>query len=179
MLQSVSFCSITNNAPTPGVFALISSSVRRLHFPFESYGPLSKWNEPLRNIFSQACLAAPEVAELQLTFPPSRLGSALIPTHCSSVRRIQVDTQLDIESVSLLAQFPALEYLSISLSPLASPGSTLPFSSLATLALSGSWDDLCTLLQILRLPLMRTLSVTSHENGKPAAELAAGTIKCF
>ena len=179
MLQSVSLCSITENALSPGAFALIHSSVRRVYFPFKSYVRPLGIDERFTSVFSRTCLAAPHVAELHLAFPPYRLGSALIQTHCSSVHHIQVDQPLDMKNISLLTQLPSLQYLSISLIPLPSPGPTLTFSSLATLVLSGPWSDLSTLLETLRLPSMRTLSVTAHEKGKTAAELATGTIQCF
>ncbi|TBU40500.1 hypothetical protein BD309DRAFT_870151 [Dichomitus squalens] len=179
MLQSVSFCSISERSVNLGTFALISPTVHRLHLPFESRRSSPQRHEMLCTIFSRAFLAAPNVAELRLALPPSRFGLALLQTHCSRVSHIEVDPQLDVQDLGMLAQLPALRSLSISISLLAYPSCSLTFRSLTTLKVAGSWSDISTLLDTLRLPSMHTLSLMAHENGKPAAELAEGAAQCF
>ena len=53
------------------------------------------------------------------------------------------------------------------------------FRSLATLAVEGDWTDVESLLNAISLPSMHTLIVTAYDNGRPAAQLAAGASKCF
>ena len=182
-LLSIAFCKISWSVPTPGAFALIQSpSVRNLNF---NLGDGDSWparDEKLRCLFSQSFHSAPEIDQLRLQLPPSRLGSPLFQTNCSCIRRLEVDSQLDLEGLLILTELPVLQHLSISLvreDMIPDAHTSFTFTSVTTFIVAGTWTNLSTLLGTVRLPSMHTLSVTGWTYGEPAAELAQGAIQCF
>ncbi|KAI1787410.1 hypothetical protein LXA43DRAFT_1165746 [Ganoderma leucocontextum] len=127
-------------------------------------------------------LISPSIEKLRLEVPPSVLGPPLLQMHCAHVRYLKVFPQLDIEELLLLTALPALQFLSISLSstvsvPRATPA--LPFESVTTLVVEGTWANLSSLLDTTLLPSMHTLSVTGWDYGEPAAELAKAATQCL
>ena len=183
-LASVAFCDITRHAICPGALALItlSPSVRKLNFSIASTVPRILLDEKLGGLFSQIFTAAPGIENLRLEIPPSRLS--VLQTYCSRIRYLEVssDADVDLRDLSLLAQLPNLQYLSISLSnPVLGFLETNPLtlSSVATLVVEGAWVDLKTVLDALLLPSLRSLAVTGWYRGDPAAELAKGATECF
>ncbi|KAM5540944.1 hypothetical protein V8D89_005255 [Ganoderma adspersum] len=180
-LLSVAFCHISTRALTPGAFALISPSIRRLNFNLESACTWPPLEDKLRCLFSRSVSLAPEVEKLRLELPPSILGFPLLKTHCSYVRHLEVFPQLDFEELQILTALPVLQSLSISLSAQNPTGSapSLSFEAITTLIVQGPWPDLSALLEIVLLPSLHTLSVAGWDYGEPAAELANAATQCF
>ncbi|KAM5530648.1 hypothetical protein V8D89_005245 [Ganoderma adspersum] len=180
-LLSVAFCRKSWAALTPGALALISPSVCSLNFNLGNENECPVLDEKLRILFSQCFNTAPKIDQLRLELTPSRLGQPLLQIHCSRIRRLEVYPQIDFEGLRVLTNLPTLQRLSIALIeenvPEANP--TLIFKYLTKLDVEGTWTNLSTLLDTVRLPSMHMLSVTSWAYGEPAAELAQGAIQCF
>ena len=179
-LLSVAFCRISTQALNSDAFALISSSVRKLNFNIDPYGG-HILDEKLRCLFSRSFRCSPEIDNLRLELPPSRVGPSLLRTHCSRIHRLEVFPQIDLDELRLLTELPALQHVSISLPRQTihdtSPPFTLP--SVSTLVVGGPWTNLSTLLDTVRLPSLHTLSLTGWAYGDPAASLAQGATQCF
>ena len=179
-LLSVAFCHFAPRALNPGAFALISPSVRNLNLNIDNDG----WREldkKLLSTFTRSFSAAPDIEKLRLEFHPSGLGSSLLQTHCSRLLHLEVFPLLDFDDLRLLAELPALQHLSISLSKEDFPAASasLAFNCISTLAVEGPWANLNALFATTRLPSMHTLSLTGWEYGEPAAELAKAATECF
>ena len=180
-LLSVAFCSKSWAVLTPGALALISPSVCRLNF---NLGDEYEWpalDEKLRCLFSQCFNSSPHIDQLRLELPPSRLGASLLQSHCSRIRHLEVYPQLDLDGVRMLMELPALQHLSISLvrGNLPDANASFTFASVTTFTVAGTWTNLSTLLDTVRLPSMHSLSVIGWAYGEPAAELGKGALQCF
>ncbi|KAM5530658.1 hypothetical protein V8D89_015679 [Ganoderma adspersum] len=179
-LLSVAFCRISTQALNPDAFVLISPSVRKLNLNIDPYGG-HILDEKLRCLFSRSFDCSPEIDNLRLELPPSRLGPSLLRTHCSHIHHLEVFPQIDLDELQLLTELPALQHLAISLPRQtihdASPPFTLP--SVSTLVVGGTWTNLSTFLDTVRLPSLHTLSLTGWAYGDPAASLAQGATQCF
>ena len=185
-LLSVAFCvkswSDLDGDVTPGALALIRSpSVSKLNFNLGTWYHWPNIDEKLRSLFSQCFNSAPEIDQLRLEIPPSRLGPPLFQLHCSRIRRLEVYPQLDLDGVRILTELSALQYLSISLvqENLPRVNTSFKFASITTFVVEGTWTNISILFDTLRLPSMHTLSVTGWEYGEPAAELVQGAVRCF
>ncbi|KAM5530656.1 hypothetical protein V8D89_015677 [Ganoderma adspersum] len=180
-LLSVAFCRKSWAALTPGALALISPSVCNLNFNLGNENEWPVLDEKLRFLFSQCFNTAPKIDQLRLELPPSRFGAPLLQIHCSRIRRLEVYPQIDLESLRILTGLPALQHLSISLVRRDLPDGNTSFklTSVATFVVEGTWLNLSTLLNSVRLPSMHALSVTGWAYGEPAAELAQGATQCF
>ena len=156
---SIAFCRISWWALTPGALALILPSVCGLNFNLGDEFAWPALDENLRCLFSQSFTSAPEIDHLRLGFPLSHLGSPLLKIHCSSLRRLEVAPQVDFEYLRILADLPALQHLSVSLSRENFPAgySSFTFKSVTTLIVEGTWVNLCSLFDTIRLPSMHTL----------------------
>ena len=183
-LFSVAFCDITRDTVHAGALSLISRSVRKLNFSIDSPVPQVPLDERLCSLLVQCFYAAPEIEQLRLELPPFRLGTALLQTHCSRVNYLEVFPQIHLRDLSVLAELPSLRYLAISLASqptwgLSEPPTSLAFDSISTLVVEGTWVNVRTVLDILRLPSIESLSVKGWHYGDPAVELARGATECF
>ncbi|TBU60045.1 hypothetical protein BD310DRAFT_923761 [Dichomitus squalens] len=123
-------------------------------------------------------LIPPSVGKLRLPLPPSRLDSSMIRTYFPHIRYMDVQPECGVEDVRMLAGFPTLRCLSISVSfAVLSPNLILPV--LGTLVMEGSWPNLTTLLNSAHLPSLHTLSVAGWEGEDNASKLAMDAIQCF
>ncbi|EJF61349.1 hypothetical protein DICSQDRAFT_136564 [Dichomitus squalens LYAD-421 SS1] len=123
-------------------------------------------------------LIPPSVGKLRLPLPPSRLDPSMIRTYFPQIRHMDVQPECGVEDLRMLAGFPTLRCLSISVSfAVPSPNLTLPV--LGTLVMEGSWPNLTTLLNSAHLPSLHTLSVTGWEGEDNASKLAMDAIQCF
>ncbi|TBU39945.1 hypothetical protein BD309DRAFT_968570 [Dichomitus squalens] len=126
-------------------------------------------------------LLPPSVGKLRLPLPPSRLDSSVVRKYFPHIRHMDVQPECGVEDLRMLAGFPTLRCLSISLSfGIPSPNLALPaLPVLGTLAMEGSWTDLTTLLNSAHLPSLHTLSVTGWEGEDNASKLAMDAKQCF
>ncbi|TBU23293.1 hypothetical protein BD311DRAFT_768733 [Dichomitus squalens] len=123
-------------------------------------------------------LIPPSAGKLRLPLPPSRLDSSMIRTYFPHIRYMDVQPECGVEDVRMLAGFPTLRCLSISVS-FAVPSPNLSLPVLGTLVMEGSWPNLTTLLNSAHLPSLHTLSVTGWEGEDNASKLAMDAIQCF
>ncbi|PIL25793.1 hypothetical protein GSI_11543 [Ganoderma sinense ZZ0214-1] len=179
-LLSVAFCHFTPQTINRGAFALISPSVHNLNLSISSDVWFQR-NEKFRSIFTQNFSAALEIEKLRIDFPPYTVGESLLQTHCSQLLHLEISPLLDLDGLRSLTALPALQHLSISLSredfPEINPSFT--FESITTLVVEGTWTNLSTLLDTIRLPSMHMLSVTGWEHGDPVTELVKAATQCF
>ncbi|EJF61343.1 hypothetical protein DICSQDRAFT_180662 [Dichomitus squalens LYAD-421 SS1] len=123
-------------------------------------------------------LIPPSVGKLRLPLPPSRLDPSMIRSYFPQIRHMDVQPECGVEDLRMLAGFPTLRCLSISVSfAVPSPNLTLPV--LGTLVMEGSWPNLTTLLNSAHLPSLHTLSVTGWEGEDNASKLAMDAIQCL
>ncbi|TBU23304.1 hypothetical protein BD311DRAFT_791745 [Dichomitus squalens] len=123
-------------------------------------------------------LIPPSVGKLRIPLPPSRLDPSMIRTYFPQIRHMDVQPECGVEDLRMLAGFPTLRCLSISVSfAVLSPNLILPV--LGTLVMEGSWPNLTTLLNSAHLPSLHTLSVTGWEGEDNASKLAIDAIQCF
>ena len=179
-LLSVSFRDVPTRALSPGALSLISPSVRKLNLDIDLDG-WTQWDEKFRCIFTQSFNAAPEIEQLRLASHPSILGLPLLQTHCSRLYQLEVFPPLDLDSLRLLTELPALQHLSISLSREDFPGinPAIIFLSVTTLDVEGTWVNLGVMLETIRLPSIHTLFIRGWNYSERAAELAKAATQCF
>ncbi|TBU40529.1 hypothetical protein BD309DRAFT_967292 [Dichomitus squalens] len=171
-LESVSFCNISKRALTPSAFLLIAPSVSKLDFTFNVYPDTQSL------IYSAFVLAfdhAPTIEKLRLLEQPWKD----MHTRCPRVRHLEVIYQVNPTGLNYIAEFPALQNLSVSLHNIFSIGDDVSFPQLRVLKAGGIWAELDFFLRSIRCPELRELSLEAWQSGASAHQMAEDASQCL